>query len=236
MIANEEYTAALADLKNFCAKETAFDVEFLTNVYPLVAVFKPKAQLSLFDKENYNVDDNGEIGSIQIAFGTTTRVQSSLRFKMDAKLLKKFIKLTEKVGLLYLHAFFEEQAAGTYEAWLEEQAKASDAAAAIKQAAENARNGEQNAEYRVEVYVYNLLEKEPGEPQNLSDLDYEITGTDLAETKKKAHDHLVDVCKEHNVEAGKTFDFEIFSYCGEERIDGDEGSATWNGSEVNIDL
>lgn len=139
MIANEEYKAALADMKNFCAKETTFDVEFLTNVYPLVAVFKPKAQLSLFDKENYNVDENGEIGSIQIAFGTTTKVQSSLRFKMDAKLLKKFIKLTEKVGLLYLRAFFENQAAGTYEAWLEEQAKAAGEAAAKAETVKKAR-------------------------------------------------------------------------------------------------
>ncbi len=139
MIANEEYEAALADMKNFCAKETTFDVEFLTNVYPLVAVFKPKAQRSLFDSENYNVDENGEIGSIQIAFGTTTKVQSSLRFKMDAKLLKKFIKLTEKVGLLYLHAFFENQAAGTYEAWQAAQADAALKAAAIKQTAEDAR-------------------------------------------------------------------------------------------------
>ena len=174
MIANEEYKAALADMKNFCAKETTFDVEFLTNVYPLVAVFKPKAQRSLFDSENYNVDENGEIGSIQIAFGTTTKVQSSLRFKMDAKLLKKFIKLTEKVGLLYLHAFFENQAAGTYEAWQAAQADAALKAAAIKQTAEDARSGEQNAEYRVEVYVYDLLENSK---PNLSDLDYTLTGS-----------------------------------------------------------
>lgn len=233
MIANEEYEAALADLKNFCAKETQFDVEFLTHVYPLVAVFKPKAQLSMFDKDTYNVDENGEIGSIQISFGTTTRVQSSLRFKMDAKLLKKFLKQTEKVGMLYLHALCEEQAAGTYEAWLEEQAEAAKKVAAIKQAAEAARSGEQNAEYRVEVYVYELFKD--SDPK-LSDLDYELTGTDLAEVKKRAHDRLVSLCKEHNIEAGKTFNFEIFSYNGEERIDGDEGSATWDGAEVNIDL
>jgi len=233
MIANEEYKAALADMKNFCAKETTFDVEFLTNVYPLVAVFKPKAQRSLFDSENYNVDENGEIGSIQIAFGTTTKVQSSLRFKMDAKLLKKFIKLTEKVGLLYLHAFFENQAAGTYEAWLAQQADAANRAAAIKQAAEDARSSEQNAEYRVEVYVYDLLENSK---PNLSDLDYTQTGSDLYEVKKLASDRLEAICREKNVPAGKTFTFEVFSYCGEERIDGDEGSATWNGSEVVIDL
>ena len=137
MQANEEYKSALADLKNFCSKETAFDVDFIITVYPLVAVFKPKAQLGMFDTENYNVDENGEIGNIQIAFGTSTKVQSSLRFKMDAKLLKKFIKMTEKVAQLYLHAFFEEKAAGTYEAWM-----ASQSAEAIKQAAEAARAGE----------------------------------------------------------------------------------------------
>lgn len=183
--------------------------------------------------DDYNVDENGEIGSIQIAFGTTTKVQSSLRFKMDAKLLKKFIKLTEKVGLLYLHAFFENQAAGTYEAWQAAQADAALRAAAIKQAAEDARTGEQNAVYRVEVYVYELFKD--SNPK-LSDLDYELTGADLVELKKRASDRLAEICKEQNVEPGKTFSYECISYCGEERIDGDEGSAKWNGSEVVIDL
>lgn len=56
------------------------------------------------------------------------------------------------------------------------------------------------------------------------------------EVKKLASDRLEEICREKNVPAGKAFTFEVFSYCGEERIDGDEGSATWNGSEVVIDL
>lgn len=236
MIANEEYEAALADMKTFCAQETAFEVEFLTDFYPLVAVFRPKAQRSLFDSENYNVDENGEIGNIQIAVGTTTKVQSSLRFKMDAKLLKKFIKLAEKVGLLYLHAHFEEQAAGTYEEYLQKKAEAAEKAAAIKQAAEDAQHGDQNAEYRVEVYVYGLLEKEADEPENRSDYDYEFRGTDVATLKKDALNHLTTICKEHDVKPGKDFEIEMFSYQGDERIDSDEGSAMWDGTEAKIAL
>lgn len=83
------------------------------------------------------------------------------------------------------------------------------------------------------VYVYDLLENSK---PNLSDLDYTLTGSDLYEVKKLASDRLEEICREKNVPAGKAFTFEVFSYCGEERIDGDEGSATWNGSEVVIDL
>lgn len=108
MSAQSDYKQAVADLETFCADETNFDVEILTETYPMSVKFTPKAQMSLFDEqENYRVDENGEIRNITISLGQTTRVLSTLRFKMDAKLLKKMMKLSEKVGHAYLHAFRE---------------------------------------------------------------------------------------------------------------------------------
>ena len=105
MSAQSDYKAAAAALEKFCNEETNFAVEILTENYPLSVKFTPNAQMSLFDSENYTVDENGEIGNILISVGQSTRVLSTLRFKMDAKLMKKMIKLSEKVGNAYLHAF-----------------------------------------------------------------------------------------------------------------------------------
>lgn len=107
MSAQSDYKAAAAALEKFCNEETNFAVEILTENYPLSVKFTPNAQMSLFDSENYTVDENGEIGNILISVGQSTRVLSTLRFKMDAKLMKKMIKLPEKVGNAYLHAFRE---------------------------------------------------------------------------------------------------------------------------------
>lgn len=107
MSAQSDYKAAAAALEKFCNEETNFAVEILTENYPLSVKFTPNAQMSLFDSENYTVDENGEIGNILISVGQSTRVLSTLRFKMDAKLMKKMIKLSEKVGNAYLHAFRE---------------------------------------------------------------------------------------------------------------------------------
>ena len=61
----------------------------------------------MFDADLYNVDENGEVGNISVSLGQETRVSSTLKFSLPAKLLNKMVKLSEKVGVTYLHAFRE---------------------------------------------------------------------------------------------------------------------------------
>lgn len=265
MSAQSDYKAAAAALEKFCNEETNFAVEILTENYPLSVKFTPNAQISLFDSENYNVDENGEIGNILISLGQSTRVLSTLRFKMDAKLLKKMIKLSEKVGTAYLHAFREgaqfapsaiEKATDLFvdELWktsipdtsvvvfnIRKYKQALNTVLKSVLAGDEIKIPEDLQDspphkYRAEVYVYDLLTKEQGGKQNLSNLDYFAEGEDLEAVRKEALDQLVNVCIQHEVAAGKTFYIEMFSYCDDERIDGDEGSATWDGEAVKIDL
>lgn len=101
------YEAAVDSLQKFCEKETELLPNILDDGYPVRVQFIPKPQLSVFGNEN--VDENGEFNDLTVTVGLTTAVKSTLRFKMDSKLLKKLIKLAETVGSLYYHAFREEQ-------------------------------------------------------------------------------------------------------------------------------
>ena len=103
MKAKIEFECAQNDLMKFCATTTDYICEVNTNLYPLTAVFVPNPQRSIFD-----VDENGEIGELVISVGLDTSVKSTLKFEMDAALLKKLIKSVEKLAFLYYHAFREE--------------------------------------------------------------------------------------------------------------------------------
>lgn len=101
------YEAAVESLQKFCEKETEVMPNILDDGYPVRVQFIPKPQLSVFGNEN--VDENGEFNDLTVTVGLSTAVKSTLKFKMDSKLLKKLIKLAETVGSLYYHAFREEQ-------------------------------------------------------------------------------------------------------------------------------
>ena len=103
MNAKIEFEFAKNDLMKFCEETTDYICEVDTNLYPLTAVFVPNPQKSIFD-----VDENGDIGELVISVGLDTIVKSTLKFEMDAALLKKFIKSVEKIAFLYYHAFREE--------------------------------------------------------------------------------------------------------------------------------
>ena len=103
MKAKIEFECAQNDLMKFCATTTDYICEVNTNLYPLTAVFVPNPQRSIFD-----VDENGEIGELVISVGLDTNVKTTLKFEMDAALLKKLIKSVEKLAFLYYHAFREE--------------------------------------------------------------------------------------------------------------------------------
>ena len=103
--AQNNYEAAVDKLTTFCYENTDLAVEILDTAYPFRVQFIPEAQLSMFGNEN--VDENGEINDMTVTVGLTTTVKSTLKFKMDSKLLKKLIKMAETLGTLYYHAFRE---------------------------------------------------------------------------------------------------------------------------------
>ena len=105
MSAKIEFECAQNDLMKFCEGTTDYICEVNTDDYPLTAIFVPNPQRSIFDAA---IDENGEVGELAISVGLDTNVKSTLRFEMDAALLKKFIKSVEKIAFLYYHAFREE--------------------------------------------------------------------------------------------------------------------------------
>lgn len=109
--AKTEYDAAVKALKKFCEDHTDLDALILDDEYPLRVQFLPDTQLSLFSEDN--VDENGEVNDLVVTVGLTSSVRSTLKFKMDSKLLKKLIKLAENVGHLYYQAYREQQGART---------------------------------------------------------------------------------------------------------------------------
>lgn len=94
-------------LIEFCEDKTDLTAIIMTDTYPFRVQYIPKMQCSMFD--NDNVDENGEVNDMIVEVGLTTRVKSTLKFKMDSKLLKKLIKLAETVGTIYYHAYRAEQ-------------------------------------------------------------------------------------------------------------------------------
>ena len=107
--AKTEYDAAVKALNKFCDDHTELEVYILDDAYPIRVQFLPKSQLTMFCDEN--VDENGEVNDLTVTVGLSTCVKSTLKFKMDSKILKKLIKLTEKVGSLYYQAYREQQGA-----------------------------------------------------------------------------------------------------------------------------
>lgn len=103
--AQSEYESAVEKLRQFCEYSTDLTPHIIDDEYPIRVQFIPDPQLSLFTEDN--VDENGEVNDLTVTVGLSTTVKSTLKFKMDSKLLKKIIKLAETVGNLYYHAFRE---------------------------------------------------------------------------------------------------------------------------------
>lgn len=101
------FDAAVKELQKFCEDNTELDVYILADKYPIRVQFIPRDphQTTLFGNEN--VSEDGEVNDLIVTVGLNTYVRSTLKFKMDSKLLKKMIKHAEKVGTLYYQAFRE---------------------------------------------------------------------------------------------------------------------------------
>ena len=105
-VAQNCYESAIDELRKYCEKETDLAVVILDQKYPFRVQFIQDPQQTFFGYEN--VDENGEINDMTVTVGLTTTVKSTLKFQMESKELKKLIKLAEKLGDLYYHAFREE--------------------------------------------------------------------------------------------------------------------------------
>lgn len=106
-VAQSKYETAVNALKRFCEEHTDLTVLILDDAYPFRVQFIPNGQMSLF--ENENIDENGEVPDLTVMVGISTTVKSTLKIKMDAKLLKKLIKHAETIGMIYYQAYREQE-------------------------------------------------------------------------------------------------------------------------------
>lgn len=108
MEACKEFSATVADMEKFCNEETGLRFILDTTIYPIQIRFKPIAvQQSIFERYVEGGGENEQLGSIDISIGISTKVKSTLNFRMEADLLKKLIRKAEKIGVLYFQAFRE---------------------------------------------------------------------------------------------------------------------------------
>lgn len=102
MKARTEFESTRNTLMQYCEVACGYECEVKEETYPIRVVFKPMPKESLLDEITL------EPGELVIEVGLDTKVTSTLKFKMDSALLKKFIKSAEKIAFLYYHAFREE--------------------------------------------------------------------------------------------------------------------------------
>lgn len=99
----QAYETSVKRLEMFCKKLKNVSVKVDTSKYPIVIVIRCIPQQVMFDAEEAT-----EFDTITVSVGLTTTVKASSKLKINAKDLNKIMKLSEKAGIAYLHAFFEQ--------------------------------------------------------------------------------------------------------------------------------
>lgn len=103
--AQAAYVKAMEDLYKLCGDGLGMDVNVDESEFPLRVGFVPRAQVGMFDEP---ADENGEVRELCVTVGMSVTVKNTMKFKMDAKALKKLIKEAEKLGYLYYLAYREK--------------------------------------------------------------------------------------------------------------------------------
>lgn len=99
-----EYQMIKAALIDYCQKNTDFEPEILEERYPFRVRYRSTVQLQLSDDGGTRAESDGDL---VVIVGLSSKVKSTLTFRIDAKLLKKLIKLAENAAFAYYHAFRE---------------------------------------------------------------------------------------------------------------------------------
>lgn len=98
----KEFENAVSRLEMFCKEMKNIKLAVDTSQYPIVITISCVPQQVMFDAE-----ESTEFDTITVTVGLTTKVKTNGKLKITAKDLNKITKLSEKVGIAYLHAFFE---------------------------------------------------------------------------------------------------------------------------------
>lgn len=101
--ARDAYKESILELQKFTEKNTTLEMRLIDSGYPLLIQFVQDPQQTLFDE-----DEDGEPeGAMVVCCGIEPSVASTLRFQMDAAILRKLIKMSETVGRCYYLQFRE---------------------------------------------------------------------------------------------------------------------------------
>ena len=99
-----EYREAKAALEKVC-NDNALAAAIVTDIYPArISIIQDVKQMNMFDA----IDENGEIGSVEMIMGAQTVVSASMKRAIPADVLKKLIRKAEAVFDKYLRAFRAE--------------------------------------------------------------------------------------------------------------------------------
>ena len=109
MSALDDFTSALAELKNYAYKEAELEAVFDGKNYPCSILFMPDSQTGLFEE---NCNEDGEVGGLRVTAQTcTTVVENSMAFTIEDRTLKKLVRLAAQCCNLFYHAYRERNGA-----------------------------------------------------------------------------------------------------------------------------
>lgn len=98
------YSNIKSALFDYCVKNTDFEPEINEDSYPYGVRYHSTEQLTISEDGETRTEQGGDL---TVIVGMITKVKSTLKSRIDAKLLKKLIKLAENAADAYYHAFRE---------------------------------------------------------------------------------------------------------------------------------